>query len=132
VAAFEKNIASGPEVKIYVLHAPEVAAELEKGIGTKIGNAVLKSVQSGQSLPGQPVNILVLGGAADLNAALNYTRTNHVLSITGSQDLMPKGVTVGIGIGNDGKPMIRLNLTSTIEEGLSWNPAIMKVAKTVK
>ncbi len=132
LAAFEKNIAESEGVVVYVLSAPEVAAELQKGIGTRIGSTTLTDVQSGDKLPESVPSILYIGENAELDSALTYTRSRHILSVTHRIDLVKSGVTIGFGVGNDGKPVIRLNLTSTIEEGLSWNPAIMKVAKTEK
>lgn len=52
--------------------------------------------------------------------------------MSGLPDLASKGVTLSFGIDGDGKPAIKLNLTSTIEENVVWNPAIMKVVTTVK
>lgn len=132
LAAFEKNIASGGDVTVYVMEAPEVAIELEKGIGQKIGSATLKTVLSGSELPGEKPAILYVGDKSKVEEAIGYTHTNKVLSMTGIPDLVNTGITLGFGVGSDGKPQIKLNLSSTVAEGLSWNPAIMKVAKTVK
>ena len=45
--------------------------------------------------------------------------------------LSASGVTLGFGV-TGGKPKILLNLTSSVDEACDWNPAIMKVAKTIK
>ncbi|MBN1782464.1 YfiR family protein [bacterium] len=132
LAAFEKNISSGETVAIHVLGSPEMADELKKGIGTSIGSAKIESVTQGDSLPVNAPQILYVGQEADVERAIRYTRLHKILSISGKQNLVSKGITLVIGVGGDGKPMIKLNLTSTIEEGLNWNPAIMKIAKTVK
>ena len=129
----EKNIGGNEEdLTIYVLGAPKVADELKKLIGRKIGNASLKNIVEGDNLPEKKPNVLYVGNASHVNNAMEYTRSNKILSITGIPELVEKGVTLGIGVGEDGKPKIILNLSSTLQEGLEWNPAILKFAKTVK
>jgi hypothetical protein len=132
LAAFEQNLSNGGNLVIYVLGAPEVAGELEKGIGKSIGSSVLKSVVSGAGLPAVKPSILYVGSSGAAKNAVAYARANKVLSMSGLPDLASKGVTLSFGIDNDGKPAIKLNLTSTIEENVVWNPAIMKVVATVK
>jgi hypothetical protein len=39
---------------------------------------------------------------------------------------------LGIGVNDDDKPKIILNLTASAAEGLYWNAAIMKFATTIK
>lgn len=133
LAGFEKNISGNAgDITIYVLGAADVANELKKGIGKQIGNATLKSVETGNNLPTNKPAILHVGDASKAQEAIQYTRSNKILSTTGQPNLVTDGVTLGIGVGEDGKPKILLNLTSSVEEGLDWNPAIMKVAKTIK
>ena len=132
VAAFEKSLSTAEKISVYVLNSDEVAAELMKGIGTRIGEATLTHVESGDTLPDYIPSLLFIGEGCDLYKALSYTRNHKIMSVTHIDDYSSRGVTVCLGVGQDGKPQIILNLTSTIEEGLSWNPAIMKVAKTVK
>ena len=133
LAGFAQNVSgTAGDVTVYVLGAPDVAAELQKGVGKPIGKATLSKVESGTDLPATPPSILCVGDASKLDAAISFTQANKVLSVTGLTDLVAKGVTLGIGVGADNKPKILLNLTSSNEEGISWNPAIMKVAKTIK
>lgn len=132
LAAFEKNIASQENVTIFVLGAPDVAVELQNVIGSAIGKATLTAVSSGDTLPEQPPSLLFVGSEADINQAVEYAKKHNILSITGVPQFASKGVILGIGIGTNGKPVVTLNLTSTIEAGISWNPAIMKIAKTIK
>ncbi len=132
VVGFEKGISAGGDVNIYVLGAADVASELKKGIGTAIGKATLKSVESGEALPGTKPTILFIGNAAKLSDCLAYTHANKILSTTGKPDLVSSGVTLGFGVGADSKPKILLNLSASSEEGLEWNPAILKVAQTIQ
>lgn len=133
LAALEKNISSREgNLSIYVLGAPKVAAELSKLAGRNIGKAVLKNILQGESLPAEKPDLLYIGNASLVNNAITYTRSNKILSVTGIPELVEKGITLGIGVGEDGKPKIILNLSSTLLEGLDWNPAILKFAKTIK
>jgi hypothetical protein len=133
LAGFEKNISgSAGDITIYVLGAADVANELKKGIGKSIGSATIQNIEAGSNLPTVKPSILHVGDASKSQEAMQYTRANKILSTTGKPDLVQEGITLGIGVGEDGKPKILLNLTSSVEEGLDWNPAIMKVAKTIK
>jgi len=131
VVAFEKTLGAGGDITIYVVGAEDVAAELKKAIGKPIGKATLKSVESGADLPANKPSVLFVGDPAKFDAATAYTKSNKVLSVTGSPDLVSKGVTLGFGVGDDNKPKILLNLSASSEEGMDWNPAILKVAKTI-
>ena len=133
LASFEKNLSSSPgDITIYVMGAPEVAKELKTGIGKSIGKATLKNVISGDKLPDTKPSIFYIGDESKVDEVKNYCRSNKVLSVTGLPDLVAKGITLGVGIGEDGKPRILLNISSSVEEGLDWNPAILKVATTIK
>jgi hypothetical protein len=131
LSALEKNLSSGSEITIYVMGDEQIAASLKKGLNSKIGKATLTNVSSGESLPSDKPSILYIGNEAQLIEATQYTQANNVLSI-GSSEAATKGATLGIGLGDDGKPTVHLNLSSSKEEGLDWNPAIMKIAKTIK
>src|SRR4030042_6965109 len=112
--------------------SPQVAAELEKGIGTAIGLSKLARVFFGEEMPGQKPSILFVGNQVNLDKALAYSRAQKILTRTSLPDLVDRGVTLGIGVGNDGNTKVILNLESTVEENVSWNPAIMKIARTVR
>jgi hypothetical protein len=130
LVAFDKAIAG--DFVIYVLDAPEVAKELEKGIGKAAQGSTLSKVESGSSLPTTKPQVLYVGSAAKFQEAIAYSRANKILTASGVADLTSKGVTLGVGVGDDGKPKIMLNLTASVEENRDWNPAIMKVASTIK
>jgi len=131
LVSLEKKISAGGDITIYVISAPKVADELKKGIGKKIGKATLKNVESGSDLPAAKPTFIFVGKKADVSTAIEYSRKNKILSVTGTLDYVNQGVSLGIGVGG-GKPKIVLNLSASVEESLDWNPAIMKVAKTIK
>ncbi|HDQ44321.1 MAG TPA: DUF4154 domain-containing protein [bacterium] len=131
VAEFERNLSDGRDIQIYVMAAPEVAAELKKGIGSLIGKSTLRGVESGAGLPSTKPSILYVESASEVDRVLGYTRSQKILSATGNPDLVEKGITLGFGVGDDGKPKIVLNTVGSVQEGLDWNPAILRIARTV-
>ncbi|MDJ0841767.1 MAG: YfiR family protein [Acidobacteriota bacterium] len=124
---FYNNLGS-KEFTIHVVGAPEVANLLKGKIGSMTGKAKLVNVVSSDSLPGEKVDVLYLG--TQIAAGTAFAKENGCLSITGDPAQMPKGITLGIGLENS-KPKVYLNLKSSKAEGVDWNPAILKVAKTV-
>ncbi len=132
LAAFEKKVAGSGSVTIYVMGDSEVAKEFQKVVGTDVGGAKLKSVESGDGLPASTPTILYVGNAAKAAEASKYSQSNKILSTTGIPDMVSSGITLGIGVGGDGKPKVLLNKASSGSEGCDWNPAIMKVATVVK
>lgn len=133
LCALEKNILNNADnISIYVLSAPEVTKEFKQVLGQKLGQLTVKSVEEGNELPKTKPSILYIGDATKVENAIKYTQTNKILSATGIPELIKKGVTLGIGLGEDDRPKILLNLNSTVKEGLNWSPAIMKIAMTIK
>jgi hypothetical protein len=132
LAAFEKGISSSPSVTVYVLADPKIAVEFEKGIGSPVGQSRLSRVYSGTRLPSEKPSILFVGAGANPEEAVAYSRSQKVLSATANPEWIARGVDLGVGVGNDGKPKVLLNLTATTEENCDWNPAIMKLAKTTR
>ncbi len=130
IAGFNKNITG--DVSIYVVGNDAIAAELKKAIGKKIGGGTLKSVTSGSGAPATKPSIIFISSAGSVAAITKYSRANKVLTVSNDPGIVSDGATLGVVVGDDGKPKILLNLTSSVEEGVDWNPAIMKVAQTIK
>ena len=120
------------DVKIFVVGNDAVAKELKKGIGNALGGGKLVAVDSGDEIPTGKYSVDFCGTSDNLAGVKKYTKQNKALSITNIPSLVSKGITLGIGIGDDNKPKILLNLSSSSEEGIEWSPAIMKVAETIK
>lgn len=131
VVAFEKTLGAGGDISIFVLGSDDIASELNKAVGKPIGKSTLKSVESGDALPASQPSVLFVADPSKFDAAVSYTSENKVLSVTGNPDLVSKGITLGFGLGDDNKPKILLNLSASANEGRDWNPAILKVAKTM-
>lgn len=128
---FHKGISSGGSITICVIGSREFAREMRKKIGTKIGASKLAEVIEIDHLPIEKPSVIYLGTMKMLEEILQYTRKNKVLTITGRKKIISEGVTLGI-VDDNRKPRIMLNLSSSVEEGIDWNHAILKVASSFK
>jgi hypothetical protein len=128
---FDKNISSGGSITVYVVGSSEFASAMKQAEGKAVGGATIGKIVEGTGLPAEKPSVVYIGSASMLSEIQKYTTSNKVLSITGLPDLASKGVTLTVGI-SEGKPKIMLNLTASKDEGIDWNPAILKVAATVK
>ncbi len=131
ILALHKGINSGGGVSVYVVGSHAFVRAMRKEIGKKIGRSELAEVISGDSLPEKKPSVIYVGDQSRAAEIIRYTRKNKVLSITGIDTLVAEGVTVGLGSENR-RPKILLNLSASVEEGVDWNHAILKVASTVK
>lgn len=130
VLALNKSLKGN--IKIYVLGNDAIANELKKNIGNTIVAATISDVDAGSDLPADKYDILFVCNPGKVNAANNYAKRNKSLTITNIPNLAFEGITLGFGLDDDKKQIIFLNLTSSSEQGMEWNPAIMKVAQTIK
>ena len=128
---FNKGLSAGGDISVHVVGSPEFAAALQKAVGESIGRARISSVTQGKSLPSKKPTVVYLGDASKTDEIIEYTRADKILSITGLPDQVPKGITLGVGILGD-KPRIILNVSSSKEEGIDWNPALLKIASVIK
>ena len=133
LAQFEKNL-SGAEskVSVHVIGSPDIAADLQKAKGAKIGKATLETITESNELPTTKPSMICLASSGKLAEVVKYAKENKVLTFTNLPDLVEKGIMLGIGIGADGKPEVLLNQTASAEAGMDWSPAILKIAKTIK
>ena len=115
---------------LHVIGSPEIAAEFKKSVGKKAGKATLEGVTAGTGAPAGKAKVVYFG--ENVKAGLDFCQSNKVLSITGDTALVPEGVTLGVGIGGNGKPKFVLNLSSSKAEGVNWHPAILKISETVQ
>lgn len=119
-------------VKIFVVGSDAIANELKKNVGNTIVSMVLSGVESGSDVPSDKYDIIFCASSGKASSVKSYAKKHKSLSITNIPDLVFSGITLGFGIDDDKKPLIFLNLSSSSEQGMDWNPAIMKVAQTVK
>ncbi len=130
ILGFEKSTTASGAASIHVIDAPDVAAALESMVGRRAGKAKLTVVTQSSSVPSEKVSALYIGSESQLDEGLEYTHKNNVMSVTGNSALVDKGVTLGLGV-EAGKPKFILNLSASKDEGLDWNPAILKIASAV-
>ncbi|MFH0736562.1 MAG: YfiR/HmsC family protein [bacterium] len=119
-------------IRIYVVGNDAILNELKKNVGNTIVSATITSVDGGSDVPNEKYEIIFCSSPGKLNAVKNYAKQNKSLSITNIPDLAINGITLGFGVDDDKKQLIFLNLPSSSEQGMEWNPAIMKVAQTIK
>jgi len=125
--AFNKGLASGGDISIYVMGSPEFATAMKSGIGKPVGQARISAVTTGEGLPTEKPEVIYVGNASMTNTVIEYTRANGIMSMTGQPDQVKKGVALGVGV-REGKPKILLNLSASKAEGIDWNPALLKIA----
>ena len=129
--SFHNGINGGGDISVHVIGAPDFAAEMTKIIGVKIGQSTLTAINEGEdsdSLTEKP-SAIYIGDASKLDDVIRYTRANKVLSMTGIPELVSAGITLGIGVSG-GKPRVLLNISSSKDEDIDWNHAILKVSTT--
>ena len=129
--AFNNNISSGGAITIYIIGSNDFATEMKKAEGKAVGGAIVGKVVEGTGVPSEKPSVIYIATESSLAEILAYTKGTKILSITGNLDLVSKGVSLIVGTSG-GKPKIMLNLSSSKEEGIDWNPAILKVAATIK
>lgn len=130
--ALEKNLAGGTEISIHVIGSSALAEAFSKAMGTPIGSARLSRVTGGDILPTYKPSVICLADTSKTAAVTEYTRREKVASVTCAPKAVSDGIALGVGVGDDGKPEVRLNMAASKAEGLNWSPAILKVAKTVQ
>lgn len=128
---FDKNISGSGAITICVVGSPEFAAAMKKAEGKTVGSATIGKVFEGTGTPTEKPSVIYIGSESVLSQLQTYTKANKILSITGTPDFVAKGVSLAVGI-SEGKPKIMLNLSASKDEGIDWNPAILKVAAAIK
>jgi hypothetical protein len=133
LVTFEKTLMSTEgEMTIHVVGSAELASALKNSVGWQLGKRKLSKVTSSNALPTEAPDVLFLCDKNKLSEVIEYTRKEQIFSMTNIPKLVKKGVSLGIGVGGKGQPTVTLNLSASKAEGLDWNPAILKIAKTVK
>ena len=129
--AFDKNISAGGSITVYVVGSHDFAEAMKKALGKAVGASTIGNVSEGSGAPSEKPSAVYIGTESVLAQMLSYTTANKVVSMTGVPELAQKGVTLTVGV-SDGKPKILLNISASKDEGIEWNPAILKVAAMLK
>ncbi len=69
--------------------------------------------------------------AYDIGYIVEITRANKILSMSGVEDYVEKGVSVGIGLSSD-KPIILINAEGYKNEGVNFSSQLLKLCKIVE
>lgn len=102
--------------------------QIDRSHKVKIADVVrYDSLPSASARP----TVLFVGERANPAEALAFTRAHDVLSATNVVGYVERGITVGV-TAEGNKPRVMLNLVGSEQEGISWNPKILKIAKTVR
>ncbi|MFH2037016.1 MAG: YfiR family protein [Candidatus Zixiibacteriota bacterium] len=128
----ENKTSQAGDITIYVMGDPDVAAILEELIGMEIGKSKIDKITMGDDLPKTKPTVLFIGDESKVDKAVEYTRAEKILSVTGIPNLISKGVSLGIGISETLNFKIIINLPASNQEGLDWNPAILKLATVIE
>ncbi len=130
---FEQTLMSGNgDMTIHVIGSTALADALQKVVGWQIGSRKLGTVTVSDNLPSEKPDVLCITDEKILIEAIEYSRKEKILSMTNDLELVKKGVSLGIGVNEKGKPSISLSLESSKKENLNWNSAVLKIAKTIK
>jgi len=117
---YNKTLANKGEFSLYVLGSNQMKKYLGNYEGQKVGNAVLKSINSGHELPQSPPSVLFVGKNVDnIEKIVTYCRENKIMSITNNPKYFSKGISVNIGMMLNQTRMI-LNTNASQSEGLEW------------
>lgn len=129
---FEKGISEKSDCEIYIYNNSDVQNAIKSFEGQKLGNTTLKTLSAGNEIPVNKPDIVFIGNKKNFDEVLAYCNDNDVLTLTNIPALVKKGVTLGMGVDNAGKPRLLINPEGVAEQGRNFNPAIMKIAKVFK
>lgn len=128
IVSMEQNLAQKEDISIYVLGAPKIYNLLKNGIGFKIGNSILKHVESGINLPEKKYDVIYIGDFNKEVDAVEYAKRHNVMSLYPMIAGMKQIGSLGLGI-KSGKPKFLLDLEQSESENLRWNAKILKVSQ---
>lgn len=128
--ALARNIQLQENADIYVLGDDAVAKELKKLEGWQVGNLVISSVRSGDTLPATKPTVIVCGDIKDVELVRSYCQDNNVLSIGTSPESWEKGLSLSLYQKNSDSQTslsgikLLLNLDASTEENVYWEPSV--------
>jgi len=127
IFGLNNDMNGGKDISVHVVSSPEFEKEMKKAVGKAVGKSKITVVEGSSELPSQKPSVIYVSDPEKADEVMKYTRSNKILSITGTPDLVAKGVSLGLG-ASGGKPKILLNMPASKYEGVNWNPAIFKIS----
>ena len=128
--SLNKTLNKGGDVTILVLGSRKVAMSMKTIVGTSVGKSTLTRVTIITKVPEVAPQGLTAFYVSDPNKVVevaNYCRKHKIQSMTGTPQLVGKGVT--IIVGKEGKhPKILVDMENAMKEGVTFDPAIRRIA----
>ena len=130
------NIQALESADIYVLGNEKIAKELKKYEGCVVGDVVIRSIKSGNTIPKVKPTVVVCGSKDYVYMAKYYCRKHNILSIGASPELCKEGLSLSMyrsGDDKDGKSLTKvrllLNLEASLNESVHWKKSISTVSE---
>lgn len=123
---FHKGITADSVMTVYVAGSAEVAAELKKAIGKKIGETEFRAVDDGAGVPKTKPSVIYVGAGSKAEDIVAYCRQHKVVSFTGVPEAFDKGVTLG-AVVESGKLKVLFNPEASKEEGAEWAAGLFRI-----
>ncbi|MFC1764777.1 YfiR/HmsC family protein [Planctomycetota bacterium] len=130
--AYNKTISKGGNVIVHVVGDGKIAAAMKPAIGRSVGKSKLSNVVEGP-IPADKVPDLgaIFVGKADQWPAIQaYCCKHKIMSVSGLPELVGKGVSLIVGASNN-KPKVILDIAASKQEGINWDPKILKIATLI-
>lgn len=128
----EEQFGQKKKLSVYVINNEEIYQAFNKLNDVNTNNGVYFSeIGSGKELPQKHYDLVYLNETKLLPKAKDYVRRHRTALITGLPELVKQGITLGTGT-IDGKPKFYLNITTSNQAGLSWQPKILSFVDIFK
>lgn len=87
-----------------------------------------------QAITSHNVNLLYItpGNSEHLNTLLTISQTNQIITVTGVPGYVEQGVSIGLGLKENQKPKIQINLASSKSEGVAFEAKLLKLAEVIR
>ena len=127
---FEKRAESDKSLSIHVVGDSILAGVLREMIGAKSGRRVLGTVTEGDALPESQVDVVLVAKSDNLESILDQARARGIMSASNSRRLAEDGISISI-FDDEGMPGVMLNRSASKQEGLTWQPEILEIARVL-
>jgi len=154
ILTFDRNFdqKKSSQLKIGVIYVEEDAASrrAKDDIAKILGTYTEKTIKSlpitympmhytsewdlDETAKSQGVNVFYItpGNAKNLASLLRISRKQRITTITCVPDYVKDGVTVGLGLKNDNKMQILINLRSARQEGVAFDANLLRLSTVVR
>lgn len=127
----EKQYRKQGAVRIFVLNEPKIARSFSKLIGNSQEHIDILEVVRGNQVPEQKFDLIYFNQAIYLEQVIAYAKQHNIVAVTGSRELVKKGVTLGTG-AEQGRPHFYLNLSASFATDLEWEQKVLSIVKVFR